>query len=104
MQVKIQSYSYLIKLILDNACWTEVNAEYLVSVSDLVKVAGPPDGPDLLRVVEEAEAGLRQPVALPDPNVPEATHKLPPHVGPQTAARRQPHAVSTLLWNLEGLK
>ena len=68
--------------------------------TDLVEVAGSPDRPDLVCVVEEPHAGLGQTVPLPDLDVSKAPDKLPPHVGPQAAAHRQPHAVSPLLGDL----
>jgi len=68
---------------------------------DLVEVARPSDRADLVGVVEEADAGLRQAVALSDLDAAEASGELPPDVRPEAASRRQPNAVGLLLGNLE---
>lgn len=51
-----------------------------VCVCCLVKKAGPPDGSHFIGVVEEADAGLRQPVTFSDPDVSEAAAELLPDV------------------------
>ncbi|TNN31173.1 hypothetical protein EYF80_058676 [Liparis tanakae] len=71
------------------------------STPDLVEVARPSDGSDLVGVVEEADAGLRQAVALSDLDAAKASGELPPDVRPEAASRRQPNAVGLLLGNLE---
>lgn len=48
--------------------------------ADLVEVARPPNWPDLIGVVEEADAGLGQAITLSDLRYSEARDKLPPNI------------------------
>lgn len=72
--------------------------------ADLVEVARPPDRPDLIGVVEEADAGLSQAVTLPDRLYAEARDEPPPNVCAETTSCCQPNTVSSFLWNLERKK
>ena len=69
--------------------------------ADLVEVTRPPNWPDLISVVKEADAGLSQAVTLSNFTYTKACDKLLPYVRSEATSCCQPNTMSFLLQNLE---